>query len=109
MTARHLEVRTTLGSEAEAQALAVQLVERRLAACAQVWGPITSTYWWSGTVETETEWMCVVKTRDDAFGLLATAIRELHPYDTPEVIAVPVTAGDAGYLAWIDEEVRPDS
>ncbi len=78
-------------------------VERRLAACAQVSGPITSTYWWQDEVTTSDEWVCVLKTRADLFGALARALREAHSYDVPEIVATPIT-GDTAYLSWIDEE-----
>ncbi len=101
----HLQVLTTAGSEAEAAAIAAALVEQRLAACVQVLGPIASTYRWQGAVETAREWQCLVKTAAGRYEEVEAAIRELHSYDEPEIVATPIVAGSAGYLRWIDEGV----
>ena len=101
-----LQVTTTADSEEAALRLARGIVEARLGACAQVLGPISSTYWWQGQVETAAEWMCVVKTSDDRLDALTAHIRANHSYDTPEVVATPVAGGDAGYLQWVEDETR---
>jgi periplasmic divalent cation tolerance protein len=97
---------TTTETKADAQAIANALVEKRLAGCVQIVGPITSTYWWEGKIETAEEWLCVVKSRRDLYEDLEKAIREVHPYDVPEILAVPVTAGSKPYLEWLDGELR---
>lgn len=99
------QVSTTLPDRDAAQRLGRQLVEERLAACAQVVGPVSSTYWWRDEVETASEWYCHLKTAAARVPALLARIRELHPYETPEIIAVPVAEGDAGYLRWIEESV----
>ncbi|HEV2857790.1 MAG TPA: divalent-cation tolerance protein CutA [Solirubrobacterales bacterium] len=101
----HVQVLTTAGSEEEAGRIAALLVERRLAACVQVTGPIVSRYRWQGAIEEEREWQCLAKTTAGAYERVEAAIREVHSYDEPEVIATPIVAGSAGYLAWIDENV----
>lgn len=101
----YVQVMTTAGSEEEAGRIASLLVERRLAACVQVVGPIVSRYRWQGEVEEEREWQCLAKTTRAAYEALEAAIREVHSYDEPEIIATPIVAGSAGYLAWIDENV----
>ena len=78
-------------------------MEERLAACAQVAGPIQSTYRWQGGVETAEEWYCHLKTAADRAPALIARIRGLHPYDIPEIIAVPIVAGDPEYLRWVGE------
>ena len=100
-----VQVLTTAGSEKEAGRIAEVLVERRLAACVQVVGPITSRYRWEGAVEEEREWQCLAKTTRDAYEAVEAAIREVHSYDEPEIIATPIVAGSAGYLAWVDKNV----
>jgi len=105
MSADHLQVLTTAGSEAEAEAIAATLVERRLVACVQVLGPIASTYRWQGAVETALEWQCLIKTAAHRYEEVEAAIRELHSYDEPEIVATPIVAGSAGYLRWIEESV----
>jgi periplasmic divalent cation tolerance protein len=101
----HVQVLTTVGSEEEAGRIAELLVERRLAACVQVVGPIVSRYRWEGAVEEEREWQCLAKTTAAAYEAVEGAIREVHSYDEPEIIATPIVAGSAGYLAWIGNEV----
>ncbi len=77
-----------------------------MAACAQVGGPISSTYLWRGNVETAEEWQCWAKCRLEAFDEVQRAIRALHSYEVPEILAMPILAGSADYLAWLDEELR---
>ncbi len=101
----HIQVLTTTGSKADAQAIADALVAQRLAACVQVVGPITSTYRWQGKVETAEEWLCIAKSRGDLYQAVERAIRAVHPYEEPEILAVPVTAGSASYLRWLDENL----
>jgi periplasmic divalent cation tolerance protein len=100
-----VQVLTTAASEEEAGEIAELLVERRLAACVQVMGPITSRYRWQGKVEKEREWQCLAKTTRGAYERVEAAIRAIHSYDEPEIIATPIVAGSAGYLAWIEENV----
>jgi periplasmic divalent cation tolerance protein len=101
----YVQVMTTVGSEEEAGRIAALLVEQKLAACAQVVGPITSRYRWQGEVEEEREWQCLAKTTRAAYEEVEAAIRGVHSYDEPEIVATPIVAGSAGYLAWIDENV----
>jgi periplasmic divalent cation tolerance protein len=104
-----VQVTVTIDAEDSASALAGAIVAQRLAACAQVLGPIASTYWWNGSVEVAREWMLVCKTTAAAYPALEEFVRGRHPYDVPEIVAVPVTAGNAAYLAWVAAEVsRPD-
>ncbi|HET8565565.1 MAG TPA: divalent-cation tolerance protein CutA [Solirubrobacterales bacterium] len=100
-----VQVLTTVASEEEAGRIASLLVERRLAACVQVIGPIVSRYRWQGEIEEEREWQCLVKTTRAAYAAVEAAIREVHSYDEPEIIATPIVAGSAGYLAWIEENI----
>lgn len=101
----YVQVLTTAGSEEEAGRIASLLVERRLAACVQVVGPVVSRYRWQGAIEEEREWQCLAKTTRAAYEKVEAAIREVHSYDEPEIIATPIVAGSAGYLAWIDANV----
>jgi periplasmic divalent cation tolerance protein len=70
----------------------------------QVSGPITSTYWWQGQIEQAQEWLCTVKTRKDLYTELEQAIREIHTYDEPEILAKEIVEGSAGYLDWVRRE-----
>jgi periplasmic divalent cation tolerance protein len=86
--------------------LARALVDRRLAACVQVLPGARSIYRWGGRVETATESLLVIKTVARRVPSLLAAVAELHPYDVPEAIALPVAAGLAPYLRWLDRETR---
>ncbi|MEV1292420.1 divalent-cation tolerance protein CutA [Pseudonocardia sp. NPDC049635] len=97
---------TTTDSEAAARDLAAGAVAARLGACAQVAGPVTSVFRWDGAVQTETEWRVEIKTADDRVDALTHHLRQRHTYDVPEIIATPVTGGDADYLSWVLAETR---
>jgi periplasmic divalent cation tolerance protein len=103
----HLQVTTAAGSEEEATRISTALVERRHAACVQVIGPIVSRYRWQGAVEEAREWMCVAKTSAARYAEVEAAIRELHSYEEPEIVATPIVAGSKGYLDWIDKSLKP--
>ena len=100
-----IQVITTVSSREEADKIAADLVARRLAACVQVAGPITSTYRWQGKTETSQEWLCTIKSRLSHYAAIEAAIRELHSYDVPEIVAVPIVAGSRAYLDWLTGEL----
>jgi periplasmic divalent cation tolerance protein len=100
-----IQVTTTLPDRPAADRLAVRLVEERLAACAQVVGPVGSTYRWEGRVETAEEWFCHLKTTAARLPALIVRVRELHSYEVPEVVALPIVGGDEAYLRWIESAV----
>jgi periplasmic divalent cation tolerance protein len=101
-----LQVVTTTANKADAEKIARGLVERRLAACVQIAGPITSCYRWEGKIETAEEWQCTTKTRRDLYPQVESAIKELHPYQTPEILATQVVEGSTEYLEWLSDETR---
>lgn len=101
-----VQVVTTTATKQDAERIAAAVLERRLAACVQIAGPISSSYWWQGALETGEEWWCVMKSRGDLFPELERAIRTVHPYEEPEILAIPVADGSAGYLDWLDRELR---
>jgi periplasmic divalent cation tolerance protein len=103
-----LQVQTTTDSRAEAIELGHAAVAARLAACAQVTGPISSTYWWEGTIERSEEWLILLKLPADRFDELAEFLAERHSYDEPEIIATPIVAGTTAYLSWVEDETRPE-
>ena len=106
--ADYLQIVTVTATQADAQRIAAAVIERRQAACAQVCGPIESTYRWQGQIETAQEWQCAIKTRGEMYAAVEKTIRELHAYETPEIIATRIEAGSAAYLKWIDEQVLPE-
>jgi periplasmic divalent cation tolerance protein len=100
------QVTTTFPDRATAEQVAARLVEERLAACAQVLGPVDSTYWWQDKVERSSEWYCHFKTTVERFAALEQRLRKLHPYETPELVATPITEGSSDYLSWIRASVH---
>jgi periplasmic divalent cation tolerance protein len=100
-----IQVITTTEKRGDAEAIARLLIERRLAACVQIVGPVTSVYRWQGQVETAEEFQVIAKSRRELFAQIEGAISGAHPYDVPEILAVPVSEGSRAYLAWLDEEV----
>ncbi|MFP4381275.1 MAG: divalent-cation tolerance protein CutA [Candidatus Sumerlaeia bacterium] len=101
-----LVVTTTTETEADAQKIAKDVVEKHLAACAQVFGPIQSYFWWEGQVQQEAEWRCDLKTRIEIFDDLVKAIEEIHPYDVPQIISKPIAAASKEYLDWLEKETN---
>jgi periplasmic divalent cation tolerance protein len=102
----YIQVTTTTEARQEAHTIAQFLVEAKLAACVQIAGPITSIYRWNGKVENTQEWLCLIKTHDDLYSKVEAAIKSLHPYETPEIIAVPIVKGSKEYLNWLDDETE---
>jgi len=102
----YIQISTTLETKEDARTVANEVVGKRLAACAQVIGPITSTYWWEGIVEESEEWLLVIKTQKNLYEKVETAIKNMHFYEVPEILAVPVVAGNPDYLNWLDKEVK---
>jgi periplasmic divalent cation tolerance protein len=102
-------VLVTCGSEEEASRIARALVGARLAACVNIFdSPVRSVYRWKGRIETAMEHLLVIKTRRARVRVLEAAVKRLHSYHTPEVIALPVAEGSPAYLAWLEECVRPE-
>jgi periplasmic divalent cation tolerance protein len=101
----HVVVFCTVGQTQDVEALARALVEQRLVACVNVVPSVTSIYRWQGKIERDEERLLVMKTRADRFEELRAAIMARHSYEVPEIVAVPLVAGHAPYLAWIDESV----
>ena len=84
--------------------IARKLVESRLAACVNIGAPTGSIYHWRGRIETANEIPLAIKTRSALYAHVEAAIRDIHPYDTPEIVAIPIVYGDARYLEWIAAE-----
>ena len=103
----YLEVTTMVPSQDVASAIAMALIERQLAGCVQITGPVTSIYRWEGEIETAKEYRLTIKTTQAAYGSMLAAILELHPYDVPEVLALSISDGHADYLEWLDKHVGP--
>jgi periplasmic divalent cation tolerance protein len=100
----HIQVLTTVSSRKDAERIASILVDKNAAACAQIVGPIKSVYRWKGKVEHAREWMCIAKTTKKGYVKLERLLKEIHPYELAEIIAIPILAGSKEYLAWITKE-----
>lgn len=105
----HLLIYCTCPDPGSARAIANSLVDKGLAACVSILPAVQSVYRWRGKRESAEEQLLVIKARSDVYGRLERAIVDQHPYELPEIIAVPITHGLAGYLAWIDENVTNEN
>ena len=105
--AETLLVLTNLPDADSAKQVARQLVEQRLAACVNILAPCTSVYRWNAAIETAAEVPLLIKTTRARYAELEAALAEAHPYELPEIIAVPLEAGLPGYLAWVAAETTP--
>ena len=104
--AEALFVLTTVADRAAGAALARALLERRLAACVSIGAPVESLYHWHGAIETGHEVPLTIKTHASLYAAVEAAIRELHDYELPEIVAVPIAGGHAEYLDWITRETH---
>ncbi|MFZ5426750.1 MAG: divalent-cation tolerance protein CutA [Thermodesulfobacteriota bacterium] len=102
-----LFVYVTAGDRAEALKIGRTLVEERLAACANVMDGLTSVYWWDGKVQESAEACFIAKTRSELFERLTARVKELHSYDVPCVVALPVADGNPDFMDWISAETGP--
>lgn len=102
-----LVVLTNLPDEAGAHSLAGHLLEERLAACVNILAPCRSMYRWRDAIEDDQEWPMLIKTTRERYPALEAAIRDRHPYELPEIVAVPVSMGLQGYLDWVGTETLP--
>lgn len=99
----HVVIFVTTSSTEEANEIGRVLVEERLAACANVVTGVSSRYWWKGEIDTASEALLMLKTRQDLIDSVAARVRSLHSYTVPEVVAIPIIGGNPDYLDWIDE------
>ncbi len=99
-----IQVITTTAERTEADTIAEALLQQRLAACVQIGGPVDSSYWWNGRIETSRDFVLTIKTRRDLFPRLEAAILALHPYEQPEILAVAAVDATPGYLKWLEDQ-----
>ena len=102
---KYCVVLTTFGSDKDAQKIINVVLENKLAACIQTMN-ISSHYLWKNEICRDAEILVLFKTTWDVYDVLETKIKEIHPYDTPEIIAIDIEKGFQGYLSWIDEVIR---
>ena len=97
---------TTVASQDDAERIARSLVEKGLAACVNIVPGVVSIYRWKDGIERDQEWLLVIKTRGERFAALKTALIAEHPYELPELVALPIAAGHQPYLDWLDAAVN---
>lgn len=97
----YLQVFITVPDRVTARKIARTLLEEKLAACVQTTGPITSRYWWQGKIASSREYLCIAKTAKSSYPALEKTVKALHPYEVPEIIALPITTGYHKYLDWL--------
>ena len=102
----YIQVLTTVEYKTDAENIAKSLVEKKLAACVQILGPMTSYFHWQGKLDSAAEYLCMIKSREDLFTNLEAAIKSMHPYEVPEIIATPITKGGKDYLNWLTSELE---
>jgi periplasmic divalent cation tolerance protein len=103
-----IQVFTTTDQESVAEKIADLLLKRRLAACVQTIGPITSRYWWKGKIETTHEWLLSIKSKKILFNELEKTVKEIHNYETPEITAISFFSGSKDYLEWLSSELKKE-
>lgn len=101
-----IEVITTFGNATDARQVAAELVDRSLAACVQIGGPIESWYRWEGKIEESQEWTCHIKTSKELFSQVESCLKAMHPYDEPQVLAIDIEQTSASYGKWYREQLR---
>lgn len=99
-------VMVTTPSKLEAERIAQHLLEERLIACANIIGPVSSLFHWSGKMEKTEEYLTLMKSRKDLFEKLSEAVKALHSYEVPEILAFPIVEGSKGYLDWLGSCLR---
>ncbi|HUE69264.1 MAG TPA: divalent-cation tolerance protein CutA [Pirellulaceae bacterium] len=102
-------VLTTTADKKDAESLAQALLLHRLAACVQIAGPMESRYWWNERIESAREYLCLIKTRRERYAEVEKLLLELHPYDVPEIVALPASEISAGYFQWLCGQVKPQA
>ena len=106
MYERIIQVITSTRNKKDAEKIAAELIRMKLAACTQILGPVNSSYWWNGNIETANEWICVIKSKRSLYSQIERVIKKLHPYQVPEILALPVVEGSKDYLKWLDDEIQ---
>ena len=99
-------ISTTCDQQSRLDFIARELVHRQLAACVQIGGPVTSVYRWQGKVDSAEEWTCTIKTVVEREADVVALVKDLHPYDEPEVVVTPITGGSESYLRWLRDQVK---
>ena len=101
----YILIMVTASSREEAEKIATTLLERKLIACANILGPVSSRFWWQGKIDSAEEYMIFMKTKRELFDQVADNVKQLHSYEVPEIIALPIVEGAKPYLEWINSNL----
>ncbi len=102
---KYIQVFTAVAKENDAKRIAKVLLNKKLSACTQIVGPITSVYRWKGKLEKSKEWLCIIKTKMMLYKSVEKVIKNIHPYELPEIVAMPIIDGSREYFAWMGKEI----
>ena len=102
----HIVVLMTTATREEAEKIARNLLNQKLIACANIVGPVSSLFWWKEKISQENEFLVLMKTSADLFEKLAATIKQMHSYEVPEIIAIPIAKGEQTYLEWLSSSLR---
>ena len=101
-----IQVFITINDRSKAKIIAETLLEKRLAGCVQISEYITSLYRWEGRIMEDQEWLLIIKTSNDLYSELEREVKQIHPYEVPEILALPVSHGNEAYLKWLRKELK---
>lgn len=101
-----IQVFITVNDRSKAKKIAETLLEKRLAGCVQVNGPLSSLYRWEGNIVEDQEWLLIIKSSNELFPELEKEVKRIHPYEVPEILALPVSDGNEAYLKWLKKELK---
>jgi periplasmic divalent cation tolerance protein len=102
----YIIVLMTAATREEAENITRNLLDQKLIACANIIGPVSSLFWWENRISQENEFLVLMKSHSEHFEKLATTIKQMHSYEVPEIIAVPITRGEPSYLEWLSRSLR---
>ncbi|MBD2387472.1 divalent-cation tolerance protein CutA [Cylindrospermum sp. FACHB-282] len=106
MSQEYITVITTAPNKENADNIAKNLLIEKLAGCVQIIGPITSHYWWQDEICQNEEWICLIKSSLVVYDQLEQTIKEIHPYDVPEIIVLPILKASDDYLSWLKQYLK---
>ncbi len=108
MKKHYIQILTTIDDKNIAKKIASALLDKKMASCIQISGPITSNYSWEDKLESTEEYMCIIKTRHNLYREIERLIIEMHPYEVPEIISTQILDGNKTYLDWMDNVIREE-
>ena len=106
MSSPFIVIITTTSNKEDANKIAKTLLAKKLAGCVQVIGPISSHYYWKDELCQDEEWLCLIKSSQQHYQTLEKTIQEIHPYEVPEIISLPIQEGNQGYLSWLNQQLK---